>query len=181
VGWHRSGFGFFTGGKNSSGDQGKGDTGELHGKKLRIRPILYIIKIFPSSDTGKMAISPQAMKARLTKDFRFEAAHTLPSLPEDHKCRQMHGHSFKVEISIEGEVDPAIGWIYDHKLISNAMNPLLEQLDHAYLNDIEGLESPTIEIMAGWFWKKLAPQLPGLAEIVIFETPTARCSFKGEF
>jgi 6-pyruvoyltetrahydropterin/6-carboxytetrahydropterin synthase len=61
------------------------------------------------------------------------------------------------------------------------MAPLLEELDHGYLNDIEGLESPTIERMAGWFWKKLAPLLPGLAEIVIFETPTARCSFRGEF
>jgi 6-pyruvoyltetrahydropterin/6-carboxytetrahydropterin synthase len=123
----------------------------------------------------------QDMKARLTKEFRFEAAHTLPSLPEDHKCRRMHGHSFKVEISIEGTVDEEIGWVYDHKLITNAMAPLLEELDHGYLNDIEGLESPTIERMAGWFWKKLAPQLPGLAEIVIFETPTARCSFRGEF
>jgi 6-pyruvoyltetrahydropterin/6-carboxytetrahydropterin synthase len=91
------------------------------------------------------------MKARLTKEFRFEAAHTLPSLPEDHKCRRMHGHSFKVEISIEGTVDEEIGWVYDHKLISNAMAPLLEELDHGYLNDIEGLESPTIERMAGWF------------------------------
>ena len=121
------------------------------------------------------------MRARLTKEFRFEAAHTLPSLPEGHKCRQMHGHSFKIEISIEGVVDETIGWVYDHKHISAAMAPLLEVLDHGYLNDIEGLESPTIERMAGWFWKKLAPQLPGLAEIVIFETPTARCSFKGEF
>jgi 6-pyruvoyltetrahydropterin/6-carboxytetrahydropterin synthase len=121
------------------------------------------------------------MRARVTKDFRFEAAHTLPSLPEGHKCRQMHGHSFKVEISIEGEVDESVGWVYDHKKISEAMAPLLDVLDHAYLNDIEGLESPTIERMAGWFWKKLSPQLPGLAEIVIFETPTARCSFKGEF
>ncbi len=121
------------------------------------------------------------MRARLTKEFRFEAAHTLPSLPADHKCRQMHGHSFKVEIHIEGEVDPAIGWIYDHKAISEAMNPLLELMDHSYLNDIEGLESPTIELMAAWFWRKLAPQLPGLCEIVIFETPTARCSFRGEF
>jgi len=121
------------------------------------------------------------MRARLTKEFRFEAAHTLPSLPADHKCRQMHGHSFKVEISIEGVVDETIGWVYDHKRISDAMRPLLEQMDHSYLNDIEGLESPTIERMAAWFWKKLAPDLPGLAEIVIFETPTARCSFKGEF
>lgn len=121
------------------------------------------------------------MRARLTKEFRFEAAHTLPSLPEDHKCRQMHGHSFKVEISVEGEVDEEIGWVYDHKQISDGMNPLLEMLDHSYLNDIEGLESPTIERMAAWFWRKLAPLLPGLCEIVIFETPTARCSFKGEF
>ena len=88
------------------------------------------------------------MRARLTKDFRFEAAHTLPSLPDDHKCRQMHGHSFKIEISIEGEVDETISWVYDHKRISDAMRPLVELLDHGYLNDVEGLESPTIERMA---------------------------------
>lgn len=121
------------------------------------------------------------MRATLTKEFRFEAAHTLPSLPEDHKCRRMHGHSFKVEISVEGEVDPKIGWVYDHKRISQAMNPLLEMLDHAYLNEVEGLESPTIEILAGWFWKKLESDLPGLSEVVVFETPTARCSFRGQF
>jgi len=121
------------------------------------------------------------MRARLTKEFRFEAAHTLPSLPADHKCRQMHGHSFKLEISVEGVVNEEIGWVYDHKQISEAMAPLLELLDHAYLNDIPGLESPTIERMAAWFWRKLEAQLPGLCEIVIFETPTARCSFRGEF
>lgn len=121
------------------------------------------------------------MRARLTKEFRFEAAHTLPSLPDGHKCRQMHGHSFKVEITIEGEVDPAIGWIYDHKKISQAMDPLLERMDHSYLNDIEGLESPTIELIAAWFWKKLEKDLPGLFEIKIYETPTASCAFRGEF
>ena len=121
------------------------------------------------------------MRARLIKDFNFEAAHTLPSLPDDHKCRQMHGHSFKVEILVEGEVDETVGWVYDHKCISKAMAPLLEMMDHAYLNDIEGLESPTIEIMAAWFWRKLELDLSGLCEIVIYETPTARCSFKGEF
>jgi len=128
-----------------------------------------------------MTTQSTCMRARLTKQFRFEAAHTLPSLPENHKCRQMHGHSFKIEIHIEGEVDPEIGWIYDHKRISEAMNPLLEQLDHSYLNDIKGLESPTIEIMAAWFWKKIEAQLPGLVEIKIYETPTASCSFFGEF
>jgi 6-pyruvoyltetrahydropterin/6-carboxytetrahydropterin synthase len=122
-----------------------------------------------------------AMKCRLTKDFRFEAAQTLPSLPGDHKCKRMHGHSFKVEISVEGEVNPQIGWVYDHAEISRAMEPLLEQLDHSYLNEIEGLENPTIEFMAAWLWRKLAPQLPGLSEIVIHETPSARCVFRGEF
>ena len=119
------------------------------------------------------------MKARLIKEFRFEAAQTLPNLPEGHKCRSMHGHSFKVEVCVEGEIDPAIGWIYDHKQISRAMDPLLELLDHSYLNEIEGLENPTIELMAAWFWRKLEPDCPGLCEIVIHETPTARCVFRG--
>src|SRR5215212_5275416 len=107
-----------------------------------------------------------AMRARLTKDFTFEAAQTLPGAPEGHKCRKMHGHSFKVEISVEGEVEPKSGWVYDHAQISAAMRPLLQQLDHSYLNEIEGLENPTIEIMAAWFWQKLAPHCPGICEIV---------------
>ena len=118
------------------------------------------------------------MKFRLTKDFTFEAAQTLPHAPAGHKCRQMHGHSFKVEVTVEGERDAATGWFYDHADISRAMRPLLEQLDHGYLNEIAGLENPTIENMCAWFWGKLAPQCPGLAEIVVHETPTARCSLR---
>lgn len=121
------------------------------------------------------------MKARLTKDFRFEAAQTLPLLPGEHKCKRMHGHSFKIEVSVEGVVDETIGWVYDHAQISRAMEPLIGMLDHSYLNDIEGLRNPSIENMAAWFWRRLAPQLPGLCEIVVHETPTARCVFRGEF
>ena len=120
------------------------------------------------------------MKVRLTKDFTFEAAQTLPCVPDDHKCRRMHGHSFKVEISVEGEVDPKTGWFYDHALIGRAMKPLIDSLDHSYLNEIAGLENPTIENMCAWFWEKLSPQLTGLIEIVLHETPTARCSYRGE-
>ena len=119
------------------------------------------------------------MHVCLTKDFSFEAAQTLPKVPATHKCGKMHGHSFKLEISVEGVVDPTSGWIYDHARISRAMDPLLELLDHSYLNDIPGLENPTIEIMCGWFWERLAPLLPGLSEIVIHETPSARCSYRG--
>jgi 6-pyruvoyltetrahydropterin/6-carboxytetrahydropterin synthase len=120
------------------------------------------------------------MKARLTKDFFFESAQTLPKVPAGHKCANMHGHSFKVEVSVEGEVDADTGWLYDHARISEAMDPLVARLDHAYLNDIPGLENPTIELMAVWFWRKLAPQCAGLCEIVVHETPSARCSYRGE-
>lgn len=119
------------------------------------------------------------MIVQLTKDYTFESAQTLPNAPAGHKCGKMHGHSFKVEISVEGEVDPATGWVYDHAQISKAMRPLVAQLDHAYLNEIPGLENPTIENMAAWFWRQLAPECPGLCEIVIHETPTARCVYRG--
>ncbi len=120
------------------------------------------------------------MRCRLTKDFQFEAAQTLPKVPADHKCGRMHGHSFKVEISVEGVVNPETGWVYDHAVISRAMKPLVADLDHSYLNDIPGLENPTIENMAAWFWQKLTPLCPGLCEIVIHETPSARCVYRGE-
>ena len=120
------------------------------------------------------------MRARLTKDFTFEAAQTLPNVPPGHKCSRMHGHSFKVEVSIEGTVDPHTGWIYDHACISRAMDPILNMLDHSYLNEIDGLANPTIEIMAAWLWERLKDQCPGLCEIVIHETPTARCVYRGE-
>jgi len=119
------------------------------------------------------------MRVRLVKDFQFESAQTLPKVPEGHKCGRMHGHSFTVEIAVEGEVDPETGWVYDHALISAAMRPLVELLDHGYLNEIPGLENPTIELMGDWFWRKLAPQLSGLCEIVIRETPNARCIYHG--
>src|SRR5438552_2348056 len=99
------------------------------------------------------------MTFRLTKDFRFESAQTLPKAPVGHKCRGMHGHSFKIEVSVEGEMDPETGWVYDHACISGAMDPIVEKLDHAYLNDIPGLENPTIEIMSVWFWRQLEPLL----------------------
>ncbi|MEO6845964.1 MAG: 6-carboxytetrahydropterin synthase QueD [Chthoniobacterales bacterium] len=120
------------------------------------------------------------MLFRLTKDYYFEAAQTLPNAPVGHKCRGMHGHSFKVEISVEGAADATTGWVYDHAQISDAMKPLLDQLDHGYLNEVPGLENPTIENMCVWFWQKLEIHLIGLAEIVVHETPTARCSYRGK-
>ncbi len=116
----------------------------------------------------------------LRKTFDFEAAQSLPSFPQGHKCRGIHGHSFKVAISVKGTVDPESGIVYDHAKISDAMRPILKELDHSYLNDIAGLEKPTIELMCHWLWQKLEPQLPGLYEIELHETPRASCIYRGD-
>lgn len=115
----------------------------------------------------------------LRKTFQFEAAHLLPCLPKSHKCRRLHGHSFKVEIAVAGECDPELGWVMDYADISKAFQPLWEKLDHRYLNDIPGLENPTSENVAVWIWKKLKPRLPLLTEVVVAETCTARCVYCG--
>ena len=120
------------------------------------------------------------MTTILSKDFEFESAQSLPQFPEGHKCRKIHGHSFKVTISARGPVDEVTGIFFDHAVISDAMRPLIEQLDHAYLNEIPGLENPTIELMARWFWEKLKDSLPDLYEIVVHETARARCTYRGD-
>jgi 6-pyruvoyltetrahydropterin/6-carboxytetrahydropterin synthase len=120
------------------------------------------------------------MKVELRKKFRFEAAHRLPKMPEGHKCRRLHGHSFSVEIAVEGECDPDLDILIDYADISLAFKPILEILDHNYLNEIEGLENPTSENIAAWIWQKLKPVLPHLKEIIIEETCTSRCVYRGE-
>tara|TARA_B100000497_G_C7481042_1_gene295373 strand:+ start:85 stop:441 length:357 start_codon:yes stop_codon:yes gene_type:complete len=116
----------------------------------------------------------------LRKTFQFEAAHLLPHLPQNHKCRRLHGHSFSAEIVVEGPCDPALGWVMDYADISKAFRPLWEKLDHYYLNEVEGLANPTSENIAIWIWKRLSPQLPMLTEVVVAETCTARCVYRGE-
>jgi 6-pyruvoyltetrahydropterin/6-carboxytetrahydropterin synthase len=119
------------------------------------------------------------MNVELRKVFQFEAAHLLPHLPEDHKCRRLHGHSFSAEIVVAGECDEKLGWLMDYAEISKAFKPYWEQLDHHYLNDIPGLENPTSEIVAKWIWDNLKPELPLLHEIVVAETCTAKCVYRG--
>jgi 6-pyruvoyltetrahydropterin/6-carboxytetrahydropterin synthase len=115
----------------------------------------------------------------LRKSFQFEAAHLLPLLPETHKCRRLHGHSFMVEIVVSGECDPKLGWVMDYADITKAFKPLWDKLDHHYLNEVPGLENPTSEIIAVWIWEKLKPRLPLLSEVVVAETCTARCVYRG--
>ncbi len=119
------------------------------------------------------------MTLDLRKTFQFEAAHLLPNLPATHKCRRLHGHSFKAEIVVRGERDPSMGWVMDYAEISQAFRPLWEQLDHYYLNEVIGLENPTSENLAIWIWDHLKPTLPSLVEVTVAETCTAQCTYRG--
>jgi 6-pyruvoyltetrahydropterin/6-carboxytetrahydropterin synthase len=116
---------------------------------------------------------------RLEKTFRFEAAHWLPHVPEGHKCGRMHGHSFRVTIAVEGEMDPHSGWVIDYGDIKSAFAPLEQQLDHFCLNEIEGLENPTSEVLSKWIWDKMNPTLILLSEVAVEETCTCRCVYRG--
>ena len=119
------------------------------------------------------------MRIELRKTFQFEAAHLLPRLPKSHKCRRLHGHSFKVDVVVAGECDARLGWLMDYADIAMAFKPLWTKLDHRYLNDIPGLENPTSEAIAVWIWKRLKPRLPLLTEVVVAETCTARATYRG--
>lgn len=114
------------------------------------------------------------------KEFSIEAAHRLPNLPEGHKCRRLHGHSFRVRIVVAGEPDPHTGWIMDFADIKDRFRPLYEQLDHRYLNEIPGLENPTSENLARWIWQRLKPDLAELVRVEVRETCTAGCRYAGE-
>src|SRR3954471_615257 len=120
------------------------------------------------------------MMIELRKTYQFEAAHLLPHLPESHKCRRLHGHSFMVEVVVAGEIDARLGWVMDYAAITDAFKPLLDRLDHYYLNEIEGLENPTSENVAVWIWQRLKPRLPLLTEVMVAETCTARCVYRGD-
>ena len=114
------------------------------------------------------------------KRFTFEAAHRLPNLPASHKCARLHGHSFTVELHLRGPLTPPEDWVMDFADVKAAFAPTFERLDHHYLNEIEGLENPTSEVIARWIWRRLKPELPALVKVVLFETCTAGCIYAGE-
>jgi 6-pyruvoyltetrahydropterin/6-carboxytetrahydropterin synthase len=115
------------------------------------------------------------------KEFVFEAAHRLPNVPKGHKCHRLHGHSFRVEIHVRGPVGDETGWVQDFSDIKQAFKPFYDQLDHHYLNeDVEGLGNPTSENIARWIWDRVQPALPLLSKVVVRETCTSGCIYRGE-
>lgn len=116
----------------------------------------------------------------LYKDFTFEAAHRLPNVPEGHKCGRLHGHSFHVALHVEGPVAADMGWVIDFADIKTAFRPIRDQLDHLYLNEIEGLENPTSENLAKWIWDNVKSELSLLTKVVFAETCNCGCVYRGE-
>lgn len=116
----------------------------------------------------------------LYKEFTIEAAHHLPNVPENHKCRRLHGHSFLIRLAVTGDVGATSGWVMDFGELKTAFQPVFDALDHRYLNDIEGLENPTSENLAQWIWDKLKPLLPLLSSVEVKETCTSGCIYRGK-
>ena len=114
------------------------------------------------------------------REFRIEAAHRLPRMPEDHKCFRLHGHSFRIELWVEGEPDDQTGMLVDFFDLDRAFQPFFDQLDHHYLNEIEGLENPTSENLSRWLWERVEPAVPGLSRVVVRETCDTGCVYRGK-
>jgi 6-pyruvoyltetrahydropterin/6-carboxytetrahydropterin synthase len=116
------------------------------------------------------------MRTEIAREYRFEAAHRLPHVPEGHKCARLHGHSFRVTLRVGGEIDPQTGWIVDFADIDRAFKPLHARLDHHYLNEVEGLANPTSERIAQWIYERVELPAGKLTSVTVHETCTAACT-----
>jgi 6-pyruvoyltetrahydropterin/6-carboxytetrahydropterin synthase len=119
-------------------------------------------------------------KMEIYKEFSFDSAHFLPNVPVGHKCREMHGHTYRLKVFIKGGLDPNLGWIMDFKDLKDALIPVIDQLDHKLINNIGGLENPTAENITVWIWQQIKPSLPLLSRIELYETPTTGVIYAGE-
>lgn len=118
------------------------------------------------------------MPVELTREYRVEAARRLPALSDPHPCARLHGHSFRVVLTLSGEVDPALGWLLDYADIDAAFQPLHEQLDHRCLNDVAGLENPTSERLAAWIYANLQTRLSQLTLVSVYESDRSGCHYR---
>lgn len=116
---------------------------------------------------------------KLVQSFGFEAAHRLPAVPPEHRCYKLHGHSYRVDLKLTGPVDPTTGFVVDFFDIEHAFKPVLAMLDHQYLNEIDGLQNPTVENIAVWIWQRIKPALPLLTTITVYETKDSWVEYDG--
>ncbi len=114
---------------------------------------------------------------RVRRSFDFDAAHRLPHHPG--KCRELHGHAYRLVVTVDRPVDPTTGLAIDFSdLKAIVRTEVVDLLDHRFVNDL--IENPTAEVMAAWIWGRLAGRLAGLAEIELFETTSCSVVYRGE-
>ena len=114
---------------------------------------------------------------RVKRSFSFEAAHKLPRHPG--KCRNLHGHSYRLVVTVDRPVDSGSGMAIDFSDLKGIVKTeVVDRLDHTYVNDL--LENPTAEVMAVWIWDKLRAPLAGLVEIELWETRNCSVVYRGE-
>jgi 6-pyruvoyltetrahydropterin/6-carboxytetrahydropterin synthase len=112
-------------------------------------------------------------------EFTLAAGRRLTGVPADHPCARVHGHTFRVRLTVSGPVDPLTGFVLDFAEVQRAFAPVHDALDHRYLNDIPGLENPTSERLAIWIWDSLRRRLPGLSAVEITETGASGVVYRG--
>jgi len=116
----------------------------------------------------------------LYKEFTFDSAHFLPHVPDGHKCKNIHGHTYRLRVWLQGKPDAALGWIIDFAELKKIIKPVVTELDHKLMNELPGLENPTCELIAVWIWNRLKPELPAMHRIELHETPTSGVIYEGE-
>lgn len=111
--------------------------------------------------------------------YHLQCARRLPALDDTHPCSRLHGHSFRIELTLSGALDPERGWVMDFAEVDSAWHAIHATLDHRYLNDIVGLDNPTSENLAIWLWNSLRPALPLLSRISVMESHDSGCNYYG--
>ncbi|PIB35993.1 6-carboxytetrahydropterin synthase QueD [Reichenbachiella sp. 5M10] len=114
------------------------------------------------------------------KKFAFDSAHFLPNVPEGHKCKNVHGHTYHLTVFLEGDLDEDFQWVMDFKDLKDVVKPVIDRLDHNMINDIPGLENPTAERITVWIWDQIKPHLPLLSKLELNETPTSGVVYEGK-
>lgn len=116
---------------------------------------------------------------KIFKKFTFDSAHSLPNVPDGHKCKNVHGHTYLLTVWVERPLDEKMGWVMDFADLKEIISPIVKELDHKYINDIPGLENPTCEILAKWIWDRVIEDLGGLIKVELNETPTSGAVYEG--
>ena len=114
---------------------------------------------------------------RVRRIFDFEAAHLLPHHPG--KCRDLHGHSYRLVVTVDRPLDAGTGLAIDFSDLKTVVRlEVVDGLDHKYLNEL--IENPTAEHVAIWIWNRLVEAVPGLVEIELRETRDCSVVYRGE-